>query len=139
MGGAEDSVQLHSEPPPAAPLTDMVTDVVLGGVAYTVEGRHLGRVVELHPEDDEAWTELLNILSETADDGTMGNVQSRTYRLYTFMEKTGLWGEGARVAALQAHFGTEHLTSLRKSELNEFAVMSFDAAKAKVTEDPDHG
>jgi len=152
VGGAEDSVQLHSEPPPAAQVVsakqlaaltieadvvdkeweyhdDVVDDVVIAD----------SNVVELHPEDDEAWTELLNILSEKPDDGTMGIIQDRCRRLYTFMATTGLWTEGARVAALKQHYDTTHLTNLQRASLVEFAKHSFDAAKAKVTEEPDHG
>ena len=159
VGGAEDSVQLHSEPPPAAPLTDdtplseiygaaigkikVVDDqgikVTLTDIIEDAEQRGADNVVELHPEDDEAWAELLNILSEKPDDGTMGIIQDRCRRLYTFMATTGLWTEGARVAALKQHYDTTHLTNLQRASLVEFAKHSFDAAKAKVTEEPDHG
>jgi hypothetical protein len=150
------SVQHQPESPPAAQpivativedqgikvtLADIVEDAEQRGrdevlEAQVVDDEPLAEVVD-HPTVDDAWSELLNILSEKPDEGTMGNVQDRTYRLYTFMHRAGMWGEHAREAALQLHYGTEHLTSLRKAELNEFAVKSFDAAKAAVTEDDD--
>jgi len=145
VGGAEDSVQLHSEPPPAAQETGTLAAAIADHVpVMDMAASHpddivTDNVVELHPEDDEAWTELLNILSEKPDDGTMGIIQDRCRRLYTFMATTGLWTEGARVAALKQHYDTTHLTNLQRASLVEFAKHSFDAAKAKVTEEPDHG
>ena len=62
----------------------------------------------------------------------MGAVQTRVYRLFTFMAETGLWGDTARETTLQKMYNTTHLTDLRKAELNSFAVQSFTAAKEKV-------
>ena len=165
--GALGTVQHQPESPPAAPSDlrdearvvvqtpdgavinfgeDAVTDLIEAEVVETpgfIEGEIVESEVVLaevvdHPAVDDAWSELLTILSEKPDDGSMGKVQDRTYRLYTFMHRAGLWGEHARVDALRSHYDTEHLTSLRKAELNEFAVKSFDAAKATVTNADDN-
>jgi hypothetical protein len=137
--GVSGTVQPQPEPLPAAQGNAAEFDELMEDLeAEVVDDEPLAEVVD-HPTVDQAWTELLDILSEKPDDGSMGNVQDRVYRLYTFMHRAGMWTEGARVAALEQHYGTEHLTGLRKAELNEFAVKSFDAAKAAVTEGEDDG
>jgi len=90
---------------------------------------------ELVPDEAE-WAALLELLNETADDGTMSEVEARVRRLFRLMDSVGLWGnhDTARHASLKKMYDTIHLSDLRKAELNQFAEASFAAAKAKVSD-----
>lgn len=89
---------------------------------------------EVEPDDEEEWSTLLALLEETPDEGTMGTVDTRIRSLFKLMDAVGLWPneEHTRHTTVQKHFGTIHLSDLRKQQLNEFAVSAFDAAKGKV-------
>ncbi len=125
------------QPPPPAPPTvinvdpdgDIEQQLVDGGIEAFVE-----EVVE---NTDDGWPQLLALLEETPGEGTMDEVRDRVYRLFRFMHKVGLWGEpeSSRLMALHAHHDVDHLSDLRKSSLNTFAAMSFDAARAKIGEE----
>ena len=137
-GGA---VQPSPSSPPAATIhidkDDVEGSLLRGGLEDWVE-----QVAGMEPEPALPPTEMLSLLSmleETPDEGTMGAVQNRVYQLFRGMADAGLWGEAdaARRATLKGRYGTTHLTELRKDELNQFAVLSFDAAKKKIGEADD--
>ena len=136
-GVGDSTVQPRLNPPAAAPEEPVAAIVVPDpDPEPLVEAEE---IVEAHiVDDDTAWAGLLDILNETPIDGNMGTVQDRCRRLYRFMHATGLWTENAKEAALAQHYAAEHLTDLRRAELEVFANQSFNAAIDKVAEQTDN-
>ena len=126
---------------PAPPTTNSVVDVDPSQPPEPQIGEDVIAFVDAVLEDDAVWPRLLELLNETPDGGTMDEVRDRVYRLFDLMHKAGLWGdpETVRLMALHSHYDVSHLSDLRKSSLNRFAVMSFDAAQAKVGDEVDDG
>ena len=84
------------------------------------------------PDPGEAWDELMTLLNGDPADGTIDDIQKRIYDLFTLMHSVDLWGEHARVAALQKKYGHEHLTDLRKPGLVTFATTAWLKAKEDI-------
>lgn len=97
------------------------------------------------PSDDEldqAWSVVYATLGNPGEivAGNMDQVRTRVRNLFAGMATVGLWpdtgsGRAIELACLK-HFGTRHVSELRRDQLDEFARVSVDAA-AKVVED--HG
>ncbi len=92
------------------------------------------------PDDDgvdvtdpgETWDDLMKLLNDDPAAGTMPEIQKRVYELFQLMHAADLWGENARIAALQNKYGHEHLTDLRKPGLVTFATAAWLKAKEDV-------
>ncbi len=139
-GEGEGTVQSLPEPSPTNPQPVVEGEVFdASGVEYSTVTMEDPEAVLVVPStyDDATWGKLLKLLEDKADEGTMSVVESRVRTLFRYMEQTGLWpdSDGALHASLAKHNGVEHLTDLRKAELGEFAVKTFDAARVKVGED----
>lgn len=125
-GGDVTVLPSGTDPAPVAPLPEPDFD-------QPVEAE----VVEITPaveNEAEAWSSLYQILEEDPSEGVMDKVEERVRRLFRYMDEVGLWGDHnkARHAAVQKHYNTVHVGDLRKAELNQFAEMTFAAAKARV-------
>ena len=118
---------------PPLPPPDIVGELAL---ATTISDIADGALAAEQPDVvNDAWPELLTLLEDDPDEGTMGVVQTRVYRLFRLMYAVDLWPERAREASLVKLHGHNHLTNLRKDELNTFAVQAFAASKQKVDDD----
>lgn len=90
---------------------------------------------------DDAWAELAQVLGDPPGDGdTMDPMRDRLRRLFALMETVGLWplrpsGQDALHAALEAHYGVQHLADLRKPNLVAFCAKTWDAARAAYAAD----
>jgi len=138
-GEGEGTVQSLPEPSPTPiEATTVTVEMPKVGIADRMDD-----VVEDAAEDaaeaadDAVWADLLALLEDKPDEGTMSVVETRVRKLFRYMDAADLWGDADRTlhASLAKFNGVEHLTDLRKAELGEFAVKAFEAAKAKVSED----
>jgi len=138
-GGDEGTVQsLPSSSPTLNPQPVVEGETVEELQTQAVEMMDDDEVVAaVIAQDDATWGKLLKLLEDKADEGTMSVVESRVRTLFRYMEQTDLWPDSDRTlhASLMKHNGVEHLTDLRKAELGEFALKTFEAARAKVSED----
>lgn len=134
---------IPAEPDPAP---DDPFDLSGGNPANPADRAAAGAPVDVDPpsddELDQAWSVIYATLGNPGEivAGNMDQVRTRVRNLFAGMATVGLWpdtgsGRAIELACLK-HFGTRHVSELRRDQLDEFARVSVDAA-ARVVED--HG
>jgi hypothetical protein len=130
-GEGEGTVQSLPEPLPTEPV---VIDVPEVGIKVTLDD--VVEEAKKEGRDEAAWENLLMLLEEDESEGTMQIVEARVRKLFRMMNTVNLWPDYDRSihAALAKKHGVEHVSDLRKAELNEFATEAFEAARKRVTD-----